>query len=53
LKAVEKWRVGGKGVKESNGRVEWTTVKYTHSGVTLRNPSEHQLNINNEDRTVK
>jgi hypothetical protein len=27
LKAVEKQRVGGRGVRESNGRVELTKVK--------------------------
>jgi hypothetical protein len=24
--------------------IKWTKVKYTHSGNTLRNPFEHQLN---------
>jgi hypothetical protein len=45
LKAAKKWKVEGKGVRESNGsnRVEWTKVKYTHSRDTLRNPLEHQL----------
>jgi hypothetical protein len=43
LKAVEKLDLGVKGVKESNGRGEWTNVKYTHGGDTLRNPFKHQL----------
>jgi hypothetical protein len=30
-------------VRESNGRVEQTKVKYTHSRHTMRNPFEHQL----------
>jgi hypothetical protein len=32
---------GVRGVRESNGRVEQTKVKYTHSGDTLRNLFEH------------
>jgi hypothetical protein len=35
--------VGGKAVRESNGRVEWTKVKHTHSEQTLRHPFEYQL----------
>jgi hypothetical protein len=43
LKAVEngEWEV--KGERREMEGVEWTKVKYTHSGDTLRNPSEHQL----------
>jgi hypothetical protein len=50
LRAVEngEWEV-----KESNGRVEWIKVKYTFSGDTLRNPFEHQLNINNKGKAIK
>jgi hypothetical protein len=33
--------------------VEWTEVKYTRSRDTLRNPFEHQLNINNEKQDYK
>jgi hypothetical protein len=29
------------GVRENNGRAEWTKVKYTHSRDTSRNPFEH------------
>jgi hypothetical protein len=43
LKAVEKCGVGSKGIRESNGGVEWTKVNYTHSGNTLKHPFEHQL----------
>jgi hypothetical protein len=46
LRAVEKWRVGGKGVRESTGRVEWIKVKHIHSGHTLRHPFNINLNIN-------
>jgi hypothetical protein len=42
MKAVEKWGgVGDKGVRESNGKVEWTKVKYTYSRNTLRNSFEY------------
>jgi hypothetical protein len=41
LKGVEKWGVGGKGVKESNGGVEWMKVKHTYSGYTLWFPFKH------------
>jgi hypothetical protein len=40
LKAVEKWGLVGKGVRESNGGVE---VTYTHSGHTLKHPFEYQF----------
>jgi hypothetical protein len=53
LKAVEKWGVGAKEVRKSNGRVEWTRVKYTHSGHTLRHPLKINLNINNEKQDCK
>jgi hypothetical protein len=43
LKAVEKWELGGHGVRRPMGGVEQTKVKYTHSEDTLRNPFEHQL----------
>jgi hypothetical protein len=43
LKAVENGRVGGKGVRDSNGRGEWAKVKYTRNGDTLRNPLKHRL----------
>jgi hypothetical protein len=33
--------------------VEQIKVKCTHSGDALRNPSEHQLNINNERQDCK
>jgi hypothetical protein len=33
LIAVEKWGVGGKGVKDVMEGVEQIKVKYTHSGV--------------------
>jgi hypothetical protein len=32
--------------------VEWTKVKYAHRG-TLRNPFEHNLNINNKRQYCK
>jgi hypothetical protein len=41
--SFEKWRVGGEEVRENNGKVEWTKVKYTHSGHTLKNSFEHQF----------
>jgi hypothetical protein len=43
LKAVKNggWEVKGKGrVMEG---FEWTKVKYTHSGLTVKYPFEHQL----------
>jgi hypothetical protein len=43
LKAVEKWEVGGKRMREVMEEAEWTKVNRIHSGVTLGNPSEHQL----------
>jgi hypothetical protein len=49
-------RVGGKGVRESDGRathVKWTKVKCAHSGHTLRNLFEINLNINNEKQDCK
>jgi hypothetical protein len=33
--------------------VEWTKVKYTYSGDTLRNPFDINLNINNEKQDYK
>jgi hypothetical protein len=30
-------------------KFEGTTVKYTHNGDTLRNPFEHDLNINDNN----
>jgi hypothetical protein len=45
LKAVEKWEIGCKGIRESSGRVEQTKVKYTHSGHTFRHPFEQQDKI--------
>jgi hypothetical protein len=41
LKAIEKWRVGDKGVKGSNGSVEWKCKVYSRD--TLRNLFEQQL----------
>jgi hypothetical protein len=41
MKAVEKWGMGGKGVRESNGRSRTDQIKHTHSGHTLRHPFEH------------
>jgi hypothetical protein len=52
LKPVEKWEIGGKGVRESNGRIEQTKVKYTHSGHTFRHPFEQQVKIT-KIRTLK
>jgi hypothetical protein len=33
--------------------VEWTKIKHTHSGCTLRHPSNINLNINNERQDCK
>jgi hypothetical protein len=41
LKAVEKWRVRGKGQERVMEGDEWTKIKYTHSGDTSRNLFEH------------
>jgi hypothetical protein len=35
--------VGGKGVRERFEGIEWTKVKHTHIGHTLRRPTESQL----------
>jgi hypothetical protein len=35
--------MGDKRVRESNGSIEQTKVKYIHSRNTLTNPLEHQL----------
>jgi hypothetical protein len=40
-KAVEKWGVGRKRVRESNGGVELTKMKYIYSRDILRNPFQH------------
>jgi hypothetical protein len=45
LKTVKKWERGGKGIRESNGRVEQTKIKYIHSGHTFRHPFEQQVKI--------
>jgi hypothetical protein len=50
---VEKWRLGGKGVRESNEVVEWAKVKHTRSGHILRYPFEHHFNTNNEKQNCK
>jgi hypothetical protein len=34
-------------------RVEWTKIKYIHSGATNRNPLNINLNINNENQDYK
>jgi hypothetical protein len=34
-------RVGGKGKGKVIERVEWSKIKYTHSGDASRNPFEH------------
>jgi hypothetical protein len=39
-------------VKAMEG-VEWTKVKYTHRGHTLRHPLNINLNINNENQDCK
>jgi hypothetical protein len=39
--------VGGKGVRILE-EVEQNRVKYIHSGATLRNPLNIEININNE-----
>jgi hypothetical protein len=36
-----KIEVGREGVRESNEKIEFTKVKYTHSGDTSRNLFEH------------
>jgi hypothetical protein len=41
LKAVKKWEVEDKRIRESNGCLERTKVKHTHSGYTLRNAFEY------------
>jgi hypothetical protein len=45
--------MGVKGVKESNGRGEWTNVKYTHGGIHWETPSNINSNINNEKQDYK
>jgi predicted HTH transcriptional regulator len=43
LKAVEKWGVGSKVVREVMEGNERTKVKFTYNGHTLRHPFENQL----------
>jgi hypothetical protein len=45
------WEVKGKGTTMKG--VEWTKVKYTHSGHTLKHLFERQLKCNeNQDRKI-
>jgi hypothetical protein len=41
LKAVEKWGLGGKGIRRLFEGVEQNKVKYTHSRGILRSPFEY------------
>jgi hypothetical protein len=52
-KLLKNGEVGGKGVRESNGRVEQTKVKHTHSGIDWDIPLNIKLNINNENQDCK
>jgi hypothetical protein len=52
-KLVNLRRKLGKGGRESNGRVEQTKVKHTHSGDALRHPVNINLNTNYENQDCK